>query len=258
MGLLYLMVPLLWLNALAYGGEAAHALLSVLIGAFGGSIAGGLQRNHFGPHRRLSRRGAVTAVCAWYLAGSFPMLATSPIVVGVGMTVASTFCWLHGGRETDLGRPDRRYEIPVLVRALPAFVAYLLLLAGGPLVGGTSPWHGDLGFPGVAAEWSRVEILRLLEIVAAFTLAGYSVAEHRGRVDTRFRAALPRLGLALGVGALVVEGLRGLEPGLGASAARMLLVLVAGLYGGWLYHLQRRHILLLLSRPRVADSTPGA
>ncbi len=251
MGLVYLMIPLLWLNALANGGDDQHALLSLLIAVFGGSVVGGLQRNHFGPDRQLPLRTAVGGAGIWYLAGSFPLLASKPLFVAAGVVTASALAWWRGSRGSE-PRPDRRYEIAVLVTALPAFVAYLLMLAGGPLASGMGPWRGDLGFPGVASEWSRVEILRLLELVAAFTLAGYAVAEHRGRVETRFRTALLRLSVALGGGALMIELLRGFEPELGASAARMLLVFGAGLYGAWLYHLQRRHILLLISRSRPA------
>lgn len=248
MGLVYLMIPLLWLNALANGGDDQHALLSLVIALFGGSVVGGLQRHHFGPDRGVPVRSACVGIVAWFVAGAFPLLATSPWVVAAGCLVATgAVCWraLFSGDDV---RPDRRYEIPVLESALPAFAAYLVLLAAGPLLNGIAPWSAGWGFPGSATEWTRVEILRLLELVAAMTLLGYATAEHRGRVETRFYLALPRLTLVLGLGVALFEGARGFEPAQGASAARCVLVISAGFYGAWLYHLQRRHILLRLTQ----------
>jgi hypothetical protein len=123
---------------------------------------------------------------------------------------------------------------------------YLVMLSVTPIVGGVGAWVMGLGFPGVATEWTKTEILRLLECVAAFTLLGYMVAEHRGRVLTRFRLVVPRLLTVVSATSVIGEGLRGFHAAHGASLARLLLLVVAGLYGGWLYHLQRRHVLALI------------
>jgi hypothetical protein len=67
-------------------------------------------------------------------------------------------------------------------------------------------------------------------------------------VVERYRDAVSRLlacGLAL---ACVLEGLWGLRAGYGASIARGAVVVAATLYGGWLYYLQRAHVVRLLSR----------
>jgi hypothetical protein len=249
MGLLYLMVPLLWLNALGSGDAAEHAALSLLVAAAGGMVAGGLQRHHFGPDRGVSARTTAALAGAWYAAGAFPLLARHSGIVVLGVVIAAAVAWGHG--RLDAGRTDgreRRYEVPVLLSCLPAFLAYAALLGAGPLVGGTDSWRLGMGFPGVASEWTRTEILRLLEIVAAFTLGGYAVAEHRGRVLQRFGAGAPRLAAFAIGGALSVELLRGFHPNHGASLARGVLVSLAGMYGGWLYYLQRRQILSLLDR----------
>jgi hypothetical protein len=45
----------------------------------------------------------------------------------------------------------------------------------------------------------------------------------------------------------VGEGARGYHAGHGASLARGLVLLAATLYGGWLYYLQREHVVQVLS-----------
>jgi hypothetical protein len=255
MGLIYLMVPLLWLNALASGDAPEHAALSLLVGLTGALVAGGLQRHHFGPDREVSPRTTALFTGMWYLAGAFPLLARHGAIVAVGLlaTVMATFA---RGR-LDSGRVDgreRRYEVLVLLSCIPTFVAYALFLGAGPLIDGVGTWQMGIGFPGVASEWTRTEILRLLELVAAFTLGGYAVAEHRGRVLQHFSRGAPRL-LAFSVaGALLVESLRGFHIGHGASLARGVLVTLAGVYGGWLYYLQRRQVLVLLGEAGRGDA----
>ncbi|MEO6447173.1 MAG: hypothetical protein ABIZ91_08370, partial [Gemmatimonadaceae bacterium] len=125
--------------------------------------------------------------------------------------------------------------------------AYLLILTLLPLTDGLGGWQIGFGLPGVASQLTKVEILRFLELVASSTLVGYMVAEHRGRVVESYQEALPRL-LTIGTAAILVnEGIRGFHAGHGASAARGLVLLAATLYGGWLYYLQRRHVLQLLA-----------
>lgn len=250
MGLVYLIIPLLWLNALAAGNDLFHASLSVLVAVFGASILGGLQRSHFGPDRGVAAQTTAAATMVWYVAGTFPLLARAPGVVGVGAVVAGLLAWRRGA----VGYPgegiERRYEVPVLRSTVPAYVAYLAILGASPLLGGVGGWSASLGFPGVATEWTKVEILRLLELVAAFTLLGYMLAEFRGRVIERYGEGFPRLLAWTGTACLAIELVRGFDAGHGASVARALLLLTASLYGGWLYYVQRSHIRHLLGAER--------
>ncbi|MBL8980804.1 MAG: VanZ family protein [Gemmatimonadetes bacterium] len=251
MGLIYLMVPLLWLNALASGNDTEHAALTLLVGVAGALVAGGLQRHHFGPDRGVAPRTTALFAGIWYIAGSFPLLARHAWLVAVGIFVTISATYVRG--RLDSGRVDgreRRYEVHVLLSCAPMFLLYAVLLGAGPLIDGTAPWRLGIGFPGVASEWTRIEILRLLELVAAFTLGGYAVAEHRGRVLQQFRRGGLRLVVISTSGALLVEVIRGFHAGHGASLARGILVSLAGVYGGWLYYLQRRQVLFLLGETR--------
>jgi glycopeptide antibiotics resistance protein len=251
MGLVYLTVPLLWLNALASGPDVEHAGLSLLIAAFGAAIVGGLQRHHFRPVHGVGAARVSATFVVWFLAGTFPLLPTRPAWVLTGATVGALLVW-RKGRATS-NQEQRRYEIPVLRSAVPSYGTFLLLLAATPLIGGVGLWEMGIGFPGVATEWTKIEILRLLELVAAFTLAGYMVAEYRGRVDTTLLASLGRVTLASVVAALLTEFVRGFHAGHGASLSRGVLLISAGAYGGWLYNLQREHIMRLLAASRPAS-----
>ena len=82
------------------------------------------------------------------------------------------------------------------------------------------------------------------------------VAEFRGRIVPSYRRALPRLLSWGSTAALLGEGVRGFHAGHGASVARGVVLLTAALYGGWLYYLQRAHVMRLIAEPS-ADRLPG-
>jgi glycopeptide antibiotics resistance protein len=257
MGLMYLMVPLLWLNALASGGEFERGVLSLLLGVFGASLLGGMQRRHFGPVRSMNARATAGAAAIWFLAGTFPSVPSRPWLLMGGTTLVGALAWWQGTRPFTLSASNRRFEVPLLLSASPAYAAYLILLTLTPLLQGVGEWTIGVGFPGVATEWTKVEILRFLEQVAAFTLLGYMTAEFRGRAVASYRAALPRLLRWGAVAVLAGEGVRGLHMGHGASIARGGVLLSAVLYGGWLYYLQRSHVMQLLSQRSLPAEGSG-
>ena len=92
----------------------------------------------------------------------------------------------------------------------------------------------------------RTAILGVVEITAAFTVLGYMTAEAWGRRELPFRQTVP---VVTGVAGLVVTVVAVLRAG-GAPTAEPTLqtvaALVAAIYGGWLYHLQRERVRELL------------
>jgi glycopeptide antibiotics resistance protein len=247
MGLIYLMIPLLWLNALSMGGDIERAALPLLLGVFGASLLGGMQRRHFGPVRALRAHATAGAAALWFLAGAFPALPRRPTLLLTATLLVGALAWRQGSRPFAPDASNRRFEVPLLTSAAPAYGAYLALLTLAPLLHGVGAWEVGIGFPGVATEWTKTEILRCLEQVAAFTLLGYMIAEFRGRDVPSYRAALRRL-LAWGSAAAIAgESVRGFHLGHGASLSRGILLLSAALYGGWLYYLQRSHVVELLA-----------
>ena len=252
MGLVYLLVPLLWIDALSAGEEGSRVILMPLLAAFGGVLLGGMQRHYFAPNLGTKPQRTAALAALWFLAGAFPMLAGRPGVVVLGTLVAAVVCWLCGQRAPGISPANRRFEVSLLSAAAPVYAAYFALIVAVPLYQGLAAWTVHWGFTQAAVV--QREIVRLLEIVAACTLAGYMAAEFRGRAVARYRDALPRLlawGLAL---ACVLEGLWGLRAGHGASIARGALVAGAALYGGWLYYLQRAHVVRLLAQPRNGNN----
>lgn len=254
MGLVYLMVPLLWLNSLVGGDGHVHGLLSVLLAVFGASVVSGVQQHHLGPRRGVAAATTAVAYMLWLAAGAFPLARDNALILVLAMAVGAGLILVRGRR----GHPvspaaGRRYEVPVLLGAAPAYAAYLLLLCVVPWLEGLGPWHGRLGIAAWSGADGRRSILALLELVAACTLAGYMCAEYRGRALTTFRHRL-RYSLTIGaVSALLVESLHGFAVARGASLVRGLLLFGASLLGARLYDLQRAHVLALLEVPRAVE-----
>ncbi len=245
MGLIYLIVPLLWINSLASRGEVVRALTVVLLGVFGASVLGGIQRYYFVTARSADAGRTALFAALWFLAGVFVSLPFRPIQMAIGATAVAALTWWQGRRTVRGIDYNRRFEVPVLKGASPAYAAYLALIVLAPLDAGVSQWTLHLGFPTGASE--QIEILRMLELVAAFTLLGYMVAEIRGRSLARYSDAVPRLLFWAVVAACVAEASGGFQEDHGASLARGALLIAAALYGGQLYYLQRAHVMRLLS-----------
>ena len=247
MALVYLLVPLRWANSLAARGQWVPTLTIFLIGAFGAIVLAGLQRHYFGPHKAAEPHHTAAFAALWFVAGAFALFVWWPLGLAGGALGVAALCWWLGRRPLNAA-DDRRFEGRLLRSALPVYAVYLLILLVAPVVGGIGPWQGHLGF--AAGAPSRTEIAQLLELCAAFTLVGYMSIELRGREVMEYRAALPRLiawGIALAIAAEVARGfdIRG------ASSARAALLVAACLFGGWLYHLQRAHVIWLVSKKRA-------
>jgi hypothetical protein len=245
MGLVYLLVPLLWVSALASHGEAARTVMTLFVGMFGAILLGGLQRYYFGPARASLPRQTATFAGLWFVAGAFPAMPWQPLLIAAGALAVAGSCWAFGSIGIEPARHNRRFEVRLLAMGAPVYAAYLAAITLAPLAGGAGEWSFSSGFGEAASD--QIEILRLLELIAAYTLVGYMAAEVRGRAVARYRAALPGLfacSLALVAAGELVRGYAGSD---GASAARGVLLVLAALYGGWLYYLQRAHVVRLLA-----------
>lgn len=244
MGLVFLLVPLLWIDSLASQGERARILMTLMLGLFGAILLGGMQRAYFGPVRAVKPWHTAFFAAAWFLVGAFPVVPWRPLELLCCAAGITLLCGALGAARRDPAA-NRRFEVPLLKSATPFYAAYVALVVVYPLVGNVGDWHFAIGFPEATSQ--QVEILRVLEIAAAFTLVGYMVAEFRGRSVVHYRDAIPRLvgsGIVL---TLVVEAVRGYDGAQGASIARGVLMMAAAMYGGWLYYLQRAHVISVLS-----------
>ena len=249
MGLVYLLIPLLWVDGIAGASTSTSVWPLLALGLFGGSLLASAQRHHFGPNRLLSRELMVGAACVWFLIGAFPGLAPrASIVLFVMLAIVGVFVWIRSEDKSSARSINRRFESKALAEAAPFYAAYLLLLVAPVATSGSTGWNGDLGFGATSGIWDTKAVLHVVEIVAAFTLLGYMLAEFRGRREARFRAGARYIAVCAAGAAAVTEVLEGFRPDGGASVMRLVLVVFAALYGSWLYHLQRAHVRRLLGR----------
>ena len=224
MVVVYLLVPLLWLDGFAAGHEGGRLVLSPLLG-LAGAIEQGPAQHKEGP-----------ADQPWGRAHHVPARG-DPGQPGGGERAP-----LEAARP--LPRvPERRFELPTLRRVWPLLVAYLVLSAlwptpWPPIRWTPGPWHGGWGIADLADMPGVTPMLRALEYLAAFTLLGYTVAESRGRLEEGTGPRLARLAGASVLSAAALEALRGFHPGHGASVLVLLLTTAMSLYGGLIYRIQ--------------------
>ena len=243
MGVIYLLIPLLWLNGLATGKDSGRMALSVLLGLIGAGVLGTIHRNRTALAGGISTTRFGSLAAAWYLVGAIPNLMFRPLIVLEAAVVvgAATVVWARmGAGEAPAG--ERRFEAEALRRLIPVMLLYLVGLGGWPPWASATAWHGTVGMRDVWGAAHTQLILRSLEHLAAFTVLGYIIAESRGRRELRF---VDSVGTILATGALVAAGLEllaGVRPGGGASALRGILATAAALHGAGIYHLQRSHI----------------
>lgn len=250
MGLIYLLVPLLWVNRLVPDDGLNRWPLTTLIGLCGAIVLSDVFQQWWGPFSMRSLWRVALVAGAWFLVGTGPSLLSDPLagsasLIGIAILTAALAAIL---------RPsiNRRFERVTLRRLIPGFILYLVLQALWPPLQPSAAWHGSFGLlDPLAHEDIRVNI-RLIEHLAAFTILGYLAAEWRGRAELPWKRDFRQLLLVGMMSALILEILVGFQAGPGASFLRLTIATAGALFGGILYHLQRDHVRFLLGRPTHA------
>lgn len=237
MTVVYLLVPLLWLDGFAAGLDARRLVLSPLLGLVGAIVLAGVWRHRLAARGVLSPGRLAWLAAGWYVVGAAPGLIRRPFLVVGGALLVAVVARLEAARPTPL-IPERRFELPTLRRVWPLLVGYLLVSALWPLPWTPGSWRGGWGVADIADMPDTVSLLRALEYLAAFTLLGYTVAESRGRREESTGHRLTRLAIACFLATAALELLRGFHPAHGASLLVLLFSGAMGLYGGLLYRLQ--------------------
>lgn len=255
----YLLVPLLWLDTLASGDDPGRLALALLLGLSGAAIIATMYSRYLRPAALTSRLDTALVAAAWFAIGTAPALLRDARTIVLGVAAVAAFTWLAAG-ERAAADAERRFELLALRRAAAFFVPYLVLVALWPPFASllASGWRGTVGLPPVPPEaLAHTPILRFVEFLAGATLLGYMLAQARGRREEHWPALL---GAALVRGAplmLALEGLRGFRPATAASALEAGVAVVAVAYGAGLYHLGRAHVRRLL-RERGAGTQPAS
>jgi VanZ family protein len=234
MNVVYLVVPLLWLDGLAAGGSSSRILLAPVLGLFGSSVLVAVWRHRLRPAGILTPAGLGLAGALWFLVAGLPGFAGRPVILFAG-SVALGLAILGLAVTPGPESLDRRFELLTLRRVAPLFAAYLLLLAAWPWSVTPAPWRMRVGLTGLHDDPGVVPVVRLVETLAAFTLLGYLAAEYRGRREESLGPALGATAVVSMGAAAVLEIARGFHPQQGASLLRLILLGVAGAGGGAIF-----------------------
>lgn len=255
-GLVYLLVPQLWLSSVGLVEDEWRSVTTLLLGCAGSIVLVALHRHRWPGGVRVAAHVVPPLALLWFLVGALPALTSSPRTFAtMAAGVAALTWWLMRAGPAP---QERRFETDTLKRFLPVFATYLMVAALWPLPRPLVPWHGAIAFSDGLRGTSVVEILELLEQVGGFTLLGYALAEWRGRDEARMRTDLPRVGLLAIVFAVLLEVAQAHLAGPGASALRALLAVAGAVYGAALYHLARDHVRTLRGRHRRTVDEPKA
>lgn len=225
-GFLWLMVPLLWLDALAAGDK-----LAVLAATSAAGVALAAAWTSSAPRRAISSTGIGILAVGW---GG---VALSPLALVHWPTAVLASALLIGGMAVGarqfarLRERERRIESRAVTVVLVLMTPFLVASTMPGLVPGLGP-------DPLAA---RQGIFRWLAGVAAFTVLGYLMAERRGRSRRRW----PDTAFAPMVVAALVTPLANAGPGI---AGRLLPAIVAAGFGALLFELQREHVVALRRR----------
>lgn len=248
LNLFYLLLPLLWLNSLSLGHDTSRLWLLPLLGLCGTIVLAAVWARRLQSITTRQPLALLAVTALWFALGTLPAVVTHPhflILCGVGLLLVGRLLLALPWSAHD---HERRFEVLVLRRLWPVYLAYLIMLILAPWPWMPHAWRLSVGFADLADMPGIVPTLRIVVHIAAFTLFGYMTAESRGRQ----REPLLRTLRALLIYSFVVGGglevLRGFHPHHVASMAHGVLIIAASLYGGAMYRLQLLSVQRLLRR----------
>jgi hypothetical protein len=260
-GVIVLLLPLLWTWSLGDDGAARTPLLW-MAACTGGVLIGSVHGSYLSTSSRA--RDASVAATVWLLVGAMPTVLRSPSQEVLLHTLGAALlaALLSGWRSDRAARQRRidgtqRVEYRALRLAMPTFTVYLTLCALWPLTAIDGVWRAAWMLAPAASALSRGLLLSSLAHLAAFTVVGYVTAEFHGRDNQRFVTSWPRVVRTVVPLAILLEWARGWNAMIGASGIVFALAVGSGVFGGWLYHLQRDHVRALRERS-ASDAVNGS
>ena len=246
MSLVYLLIPLIWLNGLSAGNEASRLWLMVSLGLFGSIVLSSIYIHRLKDVEGLSSNKITLLAMGWFLVASIPVLAHFPLqlivcVIGIGILVRLLTIF-----QKRISKEDRRFEVPTLRKIFPLYFVYMLLLVFWPTTLAFGQWNVNVAFQDLMLNERIVFTFRFIESIAAFTLLGYMLAEMRGRKDdSRIKILLMIVTFTLSF-LIAVAILKG-PPSLSyQTLVEIILITGASVYGAMIYRLQ----LTALQHPR--------
>ena len=251
MNIVYLLIPLIWLDGLSSGDDRSRGRLVWLLGLCGSIVIGSVYRHGLRRPQAVRRRTLVIIAVGWFVASSLPAALSSVSILVIGsLLVATAVSIVVALPSLDLSH-ERRFELPVLKRVWPFYCVYLVLLFIWPIPAEYVGWRGAWGFADLSDDPSITSVLQLMEHFAAFTLLGYMVAESHGRREISLRTSMWWGCFWCGAASTLLVVMSGFNPNHIASAAEGLLLICSSVAGAAIYWRQLARIRRALNKQQT-------
>jgi glycopeptide antibiotics resistance protein len=238
MNLVYLLIPLMWLNGLATGEEAARLWLLSLLGLCGTGAICSIAIYRFRHTGALFFAKLSLLTMSWFFIATLPALFKFPMQIAIFTISVGIIAPIIAGFPKKDKEDEQRFEMPTLKRILPLFGLYLLLLIIWPTTFPIADWQLNIDYKELAFNDRIAFTFRFIEFIAAFTLLGYTIAQMRGRKNESAAKTLGWIFIAALISSIVIEIIRGYPPLFISNTMEIVLITAAGLYGGVIYRLQ--------------------
>ncbi|MBW2643681.1 MAG: VanZ family protein [Deltaproteobacteria bacterium] len=238
MNLLYLLIPLMWLNGLSAGEEVARLWLMLLLGLLGCGVLASIYIHRFKDGGNLTPNKLSLFVLSWFVVASLPALVNFPIeVTGIGVIIV-IFVQIPARLPLRRKKGEKRFELPTLKILLPLYVIYLILVAVWPTTLPFQEWQFKINFQELVFNERIVFTFRFIELIASFTLFGYMIAEMRGRRKEARTITFAWIFFITLICSVVIEMTTGYPPLLASNILEILFMTASGVYGAMIYRLQ--------------------
>jgi glycopeptide antibiotics resistance protein len=238
MNIVYLLIPLMWLNGLALGKDSARLLLMIPLGLMGGLVQVAIYIHRFKNGNGLTPNRLSLFAFSWFIVAALPALFSYPVPVIIFGALIAVVVQISARVGKKRQRREKRFELPTLKKILPLYSAYLLLMTVWPTTMPFHDWQFSFDLEGQTLNERIVFIFRFIEGIAAFTLLGYIFAEMRGRRNESIDKTLGWTLFITAGAAVAVQILRGIPGIYTLNLVEIFLLTAAGLYGAVIYRLQ--------------------
>ena len=237
--IVYLLLPLLWINSLTIWRFSNSRWLSLLLGIILVIIFSAVYSYRF-RHAVRTKSLTISALSGMVFSiASYHEFTTSPLHTSIVAVSLSIFFLLLLYYWKTVDKNNRRFEIPVLKMILPAYLFYMLLQTVLPFNSFAVKWDFSIGFN----TNSTTLILQRAKHIGAFTILGYILAEVQGRrIKPSLSRSILRLSSICLVFAVGFEIILSFHPNYAGSIIQIVLCAGGFIYGIIIYRLQLAYI----------------
>ncbi len=249
-GLVYLVTPLLMINAFSTGTDPQRIWLMVFPGSIGSMVIASIYSHRADIRNAISIYSVALFSCGWFLIGGGYIFGYYPAQVVSIVIILGLLTWALIRRSDKIDAPDKRFEHPTIRKIIPLFFVYIFLLTIMAPEIKFDLWSWSIGineYPrSLSLEYkslTTMKSIRFIEFTMAFVLLGYIAAEAQGRSLKSYSKALLNVLFITFFSALICETIRGFHSQLAFSLTEWVVAIIAGCYGGCLYLIILRGII---------------